>query len=93
MTTIEVRGLAYIRDLFGAKRFQYTFEGNMTVYELLDQLDIQYGLGKIIYNRDKSIVDGIRIILRGRDIAFLEEDQLNLEEGDIVLVMPTLAGG
>lgn len=65
----------------------------MTVYELLDQLDIQYGLGKIIYNRDKSIVDGIRIILRGRDIAFLEEDQLNLEEGDIVLVMPTLAGG
>lgn len=93
MAVVEVRGLAHVRDLFGAKQFKYTFEGNLTVFELLQKLDDQYGLGKLIYNEDKSITDNIRIILRGRDIRFLETELLYLKDGDIVLVMPILAGG
>lgn len=93
MATIEVRGLAHIRDLFGAKQFQYSFEGSLTVYELLEKLDAQYGLGKLIYNEDKSLTDDVIILLRGRNIRFLEPDALCLKDGDIVLVMPILAGG
>ena len=93
MTTIEVRGLAFIGEIFGRKRFEYSFEGSLSVYELLNNLDKEYKIGDHIYNEDHSISEFVRIFLDGRDICFMNEADLNLKDGDIVLIMPRLAGG
>ncbi|MCL2336177.1 MAG: MoaD/ThiS family protein [Firmicutes bacterium] len=93
MATVEIIGVALVRELFGAKKLTYPFEGELTVFDLLEKLDEQYGLGNLVYNEDKSISESIRIFLRGRDIRFLETGSLSLHDGDTVLIMPILAGG
>lgn len=93
MTTIEIRVLAHIRDLIGKKSFSYSFESTLTVQELIIRLSKEYDLEKYIYKSENILRDDVRILLQGRDIQFLNSNDLILKEDDIVLIMPVLAGG
>lgn len=93
MMEVEIRIPAYLGESVGRSNIKFSFDGDLTVYELLEELDELYGLGKHIYSKNGALIDEVRILLRGRDIRFLAEEKLKLKHGDIVLVLPMLAGG
>lgn len=71
-----------------------TKEGS-TVDNVLAELDIKFDgrLSKRLYNQDGSPSNLVRIFLNGRDIRFLEKKAIALSDGDIILLLPVLAGG
>ena len=71
-----------------------TKEGS-TVDNVLAELDIKFDgrLSKRLYNQDGSPSNLVRIFLNGRDIRFLEKKAIALSDGDIILLLPILAGG
>lgn len=71
-----------------------TKEGS-TVDNVLAELDIKFDgrLSKRLYNQDGSPSNMVRIFLNGRDIRFLEKKAIALSDGDIILLLPVLAGG
>lgn len=62
---------------------------------VLAELDIKFDgrLSKRLYNQDGSPSNLVRIFLNGRDIRFLEKKAIALSDGDIILLLPILAGG
>ena len=62
---------------------------------VLAELDIKFDgrLSKRLYNQDGSPSNLVRIFLNGRDIRFLEKKAIALSDGDIILLLPVLAGG
>jgi len=65
------------------------------VDNVLAELDIKFDgrLSKRLYNQDGSPSNLVRIFLNGRDIRFLEKKAIALSDGDIILLLPILAGG
>jgi molybdopterin synthase sulfur carrier subunit len=65
-----------------------------TVAELIDNLDSSYqGLKTEIVNPDGSIRRFINIYRNGEDIRYLDRLGTQLNEGDIVAILPAVAGG
>ncbi|MDX9918060.1 MAG: MoaD/ThiS family protein [Gudongella sp.] len=93
MIIVEVRSLSYVKDHLGSKSFEYEIEESKNVYELLQALDKEYGVGRLIYDDEGNINQHTTIILRGWNAALLKEEDLILRNGDIVLIMPALGGG
>jgi molybdopterin converting factor small subunit len=79
----------------GAREIEMEAREGSTVENLLAELDIKFGrrLSKRLYNEDGSLSNLVRIFLNGRDIRFLDKKALILSDGDIILLLPVLAGG
>ena len=64
------------------------------VAELLDNLDHQFpGVHDLIYNSDHQIPVHINIYVNNQEISALNGDQTALAEGDLVAIIPAIAGG
>ncbi|HXG35881.1 MAG TPA: MoaD family protein [Dehalococcoidia bacterium] len=88
---VEVRVTANFQKLIGGQR-SVQVEGN-NIKELLDALNQRYPGFK-----ENIIVDGelhrfVNIYLNDEDIRFLEQLETRLSEGDVVSILPALAGG
>jgi molybdopterin synthase sulfur carrier subunit len=65
-----------------------------TVAELLDHLDRNYqGLRSELVNPDGSIRRFINIYRNGEDIRYLDRMNTVLQDGDVVSILPAVAGG
>lgn len=65
-----------------------------TIAELLDDLDHQYhGLKTEIVADDGSIHRFINIYRNGEDIRYLGRLDTPIKEGDVVAILPAVAGG
>jgi len=65
-----------------------------TIQELLEDLDTNYhGLKTEIVSDDGSIHRFINIYRNGEDIRYLERLRTPLKEGDVVSILPAIAGG
>jgi len=87
----EVKVTANFQKLVGGQRA--VFANGSTVSELLEDLEATYPGFK-----ENIIVDGqlhrfVNIYLNDEDIRFLSKLDTLLEEGDIVSILPALAGG
>ena len=89
--TVEVRVTANLQKLVDGRR-SVQGEGS-TVRELLDDLESRYpGL------RAQPVTDGqlhrfVNIYLNDEDIRFLGQLDTPLNEGDVLSILPALAGG
>jgi sulfur-carrier protein len=88
---IDVRVTANMQKLIGGQR-SVQAEGS-TIGELLDDIDGRYPGFK-----DQVMVSGeihrfVNIYLNDEDIRFLGKLDTPLKEGDVVSVLPALAGG
>lgn len=65
-----------------------------TVAQLLDHLDSKYqGLRSELVNPDGSIRRFINIYRNGEDIRYLDRMNTVLQDGDVVSILPAVAGG
>ena len=88
---IEVRVTATLRNLVGANRV----EGHgSTVGELLDDLDARYpGFKAQISGEDGQLHRFVNIYLNDEDIRYLQALETPVKDGDVVSILPALAGG
>ncbi len=65
-----------------------------TVAELLDDLDRTYhGLKTEIVSPDGSVRRFINIYKNGEDIRYLDRLNTRLQDGDVISILPAVAGG
>ena len=99
MIQVQVKGVGFYRDIFkqGSLTVTIPFSDNNppTVFTVLKKLDKLYEgeVGKELYLGDGTITDWSRVLLNGRDIRFLTEDKLYIENNDSLILMSVLAGG
>ncbi len=88
---IDVRVTATLQNLVGAK----SVEGDgATVGELLSDLESRYpGFRDQISGDDGKLHRFVNIYLNDEDIRYLQALDTPVKEGDVVSILPALAGG
>lgn len=95
MGTIELRGYATFRKLFGQTISMIQIQTPCTLEECFDQLDRQFDhqLKPAIYDTNGVLDLWNRILLNGREINFLSGPERIVHDHDILLFIPVLGGG
>ena len=88
---VEVRVTANLQKLTGGQR-SLQAEGT-TVRELLDHIEERHPGFKSMVMTDGQIHRFVNIYLNDEDIRFLGQLDTPLQDGDVVSVLPALAGG
>lgn len=89
--SIEVQVTATLRNLVGAKSVEA--EG-ATVGQLLENLDERFpGFRQQISGEDGQLHRFVNLYLNDEDVRYLEDLQTPLKDGDVVSILPALAGG
>ena len=92
MPAIEVRVPPVLRK-FTSGANSVRVEGT-TIGEVLDNLDQHYiGLKTEIVRPDGSVHRFINIYRNGEDIRYLNRLNTELQEGDVIAILPAVAGG
>jgi len=89
--TIEVRLAANLQKLVGGKK-SVEAQGS-TVGEVLDDLESRHPGLKDTVMADGEIHRFVNIYLNDEDIRFLQKLDTHLSDGDVISVLPALAGG
>jgi molybdopterin synthase sulfur carrier subunit len=88
---VEVKVTANLQKLLAGRR-SIQAEGS-TVRELLDDIERRHPGFKEMVMSDGQIHRFVNIYLNDEDIRFLGQLDTPLKEGDIISVLPALAGG
>ncbi len=89
--TVEVKLTATLQKMVGGQR-SLQAEGS-TVRELLENLDQRHPGIKDMVMMDGEIYRFVNIYLNDEDIRFLNQLDTPLHEGDVLSILPALAGG
>lgn len=89
--TIEVRLAANLQKLVGGQKSVEA--SGATVAEVLDDLERQHPGIKDTVMANGEIHRFVNIYLNDEDIRFLEKLNTRLSDGDVLSVLPALAGG
>ena len=88
---VEVRVTSVLQRVVGAKSVQA--EGS-TVAEVLEKMNADYpGFREQITMDDGSLHRFVNIYINDEDIRFMQQLQTPVEAGDVVSILPALAGG
>ena len=88
---IAVKVTSVLQRVVGARSVQS--EGN-TIAEVLSRIDQQYpGFREQIAEEDGSLRRFVNIYVNDEDIRYLQSLETPVKEGDIVSILPALAGG
>jgi sulfur-carrier protein len=88
---VEVRVTSTLQRVVGAR--SVAAEGK-TVGEVLTDIEQKYpGFRQQITNDDGSLHRFVNIFLNDEDIRYLEQLNTPIKEGDVVAILPALAGG
>lgn len=65
-----------------------------TVGEALGQLTAQYGdLRKHLYTEDGKLRSFVNVYVNDEDIRYLDKEKTPTKDGDVVSIIPSIAGG
>lgn len=88
---VEVRVTSVLQRVVGAKMVQT--EGN-TVAEILAKMNTDYpGFREQITMEDGSLHRFVNIYINDEDIRFMQQLETPVATGDVVSILPALAGG
>lgn len=97
--TVEIIGVGVFRQIMGKSKIPLEIasvdRNTVTVHIVLEKLDTLYDgqFAKELYLEDGTPNLWTRIMLNGRDIRFLGEDKLFVQDGDAILISSVMAGG
>ena len=92
---VNVKFLAFMREIAGAHEIQFELDPGDTVKGLLKFLESHFGegfkeaAGKPFEDENPKV----RFLVNGRDIDFLQGPETKLKEGDLVVLIPPVGGG
>lgn len=95
MITVVIKTILMFKTIFGAESSMVLPEGS-TLDDLLQAMADKWGddFRTQVYQPGTTIPqERVRLMINGRDIAFLNRLQTQLHEADEVLIMPPVAGG
>ena len=88
---VEVRVTSVLQRVLGTKSVE--MEGS-TIAEVLERINAQYpGFREQITMEDGSLHRFVNIYVNDEDIRFMNQLQTPVEPGDVVSILPALAGG
>jgi molybdopterin synthase sulfur carrier subunit len=88
---VEVRVTSVLQRVIGSKSIQ---TDGSTITEVLARMDAQYpGFLEQITMEDGSLHRFVNIYVNDEDIRFMEQLDTKVEAGDVVSILPALAGG
>jgi MoaD family protein len=89
--SIEVRVTSVLQRVVGAKSVEA--EGS-TIAEVLEQINAKYpGFREQITMEDGSLHRFVNIYINDEDIRFMQSLETPVSAGDVVSILPALAGG
>ncbi len=90
--TIQVRVTAVLQKLTGGKK---TIEASgATVSKLFDDIEAHYpGFKKQMYGEDGKLHRFVNVYLNDEDIRYMGGPETPVKAGDVLDVLPALAGG
>ncbi len=89
--TVEVRVTSILQRVTGGKRT--VSAGGSTIGELIDSLDDDYPGIKAQVTEDGALRRFVNIYLNDEDIRYLDQMNTPVKDGDVVSILPALAGG
>ena len=96
MILVKVRTILTLKTIMGSGEIGLPVADGSTLVQLIVTLVNRYGddLASHLYEpNSKNLRSYIRLMVNGRDIAFLEEMKTVLRNGDEVLILPPVSGG
>lgn len=90
--TVEVQIPSVLKKLTGGAK---SVKGQgQTVRELLENLDLEYpGMKKQLTSEDGQLHRFVNVYLNDEDIRFLQQMETPLKDGDVISILPAIAGG
>jgi MoaD family protein len=89
--SVEIRVTSVLQRVVGAKTIQ---SDGSTVGELLEDMNTRYpGFKEQITQDDGSLHRFVNIYINDEDIRFLQSLDTPVKEGDVLSILPALAGG
>jgi molybdopterin synthase sulfur carrier subunit len=96
MITVKVRTILALKKILGKGEVELAVPEGSTLRELLAMLVEKWGdeLGSRLFEpKTRTVLPYIRLMVNGRDIAFLDRMETVLRNGDDVLILPPVSGG
>jgi len=96
MITVKIRTILTLKKVMGSGEIQLSLPERSTLGELITNLVSRCGdeLASHLYEpNSKNLRPYIRLMVNGRDIAFLNRMQTILQNGDEILMLPPVSGG
>jgi molybdopterin synthase sulfur carrier subunit len=96
LITVKVRTILTLKKILGKGEVEISVPGQSTLGELLAMMVDRWGneLGSYLFeSKSKSVRPYIRLMVNGRDIAFLNRMETVLQNGDEILILPPVSGG
>ena len=96
MITVKVRTILAIKKILGKGEIELSVPVKSTLQELVTTLLNRSGdeLASLLLEPEtRNVLPHIRLMVNGRDIAFLDGMETVLQPGDDVLILPPVSGG
>jgi len=96
MINVKLRTILNFKKIIGKGEVDVSVEEGTTLEVALDKIVDNYGKeleSNLFDSDDGSLLQHIRLMINGRDIAFLNGLQTILQDGDEILILPPVAGG
>ena len=93
---IRLRTILNFKKIIGKGDVDIPFEDGTSLKQALDIIADTYGeeLRSNLFNPDDGgLLQHVRLMVNGRDIAFLNGLHTILQDGDEILIFPPVAGG
>lgn len=91
---VQVKFLATIREIAREPSTELFCEPHDTARTLMRQLVKKYGHKfELVTSQGTDLKPGIKIIINGRDIDYLKGLETQLKDGDVIVIIPPIAGG
>jgi molybdopterin synthase sulfur carrier subunit len=96
MITVKVRTILAIKKILGKGEIELSVPEKSTLRELVTKLVNNFGdelASLLLESETRKVLPHIRLMVNGRDIAFLNGMDTVLQPGDEVLILPPVSGG
>jgi len=96
LITVKVRTIVTLKKILGKGEVELSVPERSTLGELLTTMVNRWGdelASHLFEPKSTSVLPYIRLMVNGRDIAFLNRMETVLENGDEVLILPPISGG
>jgi len=92
---ILVKFLANIREITDESEIELEIRPGDSIETVMKTLELRYGKGfkEATTGTTASGIPNVSILVNGRDMDFLKGLKTELQEGDIVVLIPPVAGG
>ena len=96
MITVKVCTILTLKKILGKGEVELSMPETSTLRELLTMMADRWGdelASHLFEQKSTSVIPYVRIMVNGRDIAFLNRMETVLQNGDEVLILPIVSGG